>query len=161
LRDAVKSSRKFEQELQTLRILSKNDSYINSQISILEKPSKHGISDIHQLKQELASISEIIFKKERENKQNKSLLDKTAINLSSVVHIQKISGDDGSKKPEDIIARSNSYIETGKLDLAIKELSYLTDADKILLNDWVEKARSNLASQEAAENIFQHVIAYN
>ena len=156
MRDAVKESRKFDRELEELRNYSLGDNYIKNQIAILEKSAKYGIQDISSLNQEFSTVSEKILKNHRKEKPTKSLLDKVALNFSSVIHIRKVSGDEDSKKPEDLMALAGSYITSGNVESAINELNKLSSDDNAALSNWLEKATNYVKSHDASDAIFKY-----
>jgi hypothetical protein len=156
LREAVREAKKYESELRTLRSLSKGDNFVEGKVKILEKTAKDGTLPLQVLNSEFVFASEKILRKYREEKPNKSLLDKTALNFAKVVHIRKVSADDRSDRTEDILARSSKYIESGNIELALKEIENLSSSEKELLSSWTPKAEDFVSSHIASEDIFQY-----
>lgn len=156
MRDTVKESKKYNIELESLRIFSKDDTYIESHIAVLEKTAIYGIPTLTNLQQEFSTISEKILKQSLLKKPNKTLLDKVALKFSSVVHIRKVSGDESSKANKDIFARASRAIESGNIELAISELNKLSEPDLKTLDNWIEKSKNYVNSINAAEAIFKY-----
>lgn len=158
LREAVRGAKDYQSELHTLRSFATNDYFVANHIKTLEKTSKSGITPLSALSSQFIETADKILKKSRQEKTDKSLLDKAALTLSSVVHVRKISADDTSTKTEDILARIANHIESGRVDLALKELDGLPAAEKEMLVSWMDKANDFVAIHNASEEIFQHVI---
>ncbi len=161
LRDAVTKSHEYSHQLESTRVFSMGNSFIESQAEILEKSAKYGVTELSILQQEFYGIAEKLFRKTLDQKPNKSLLDVVALKFSSIVHVRKVTAADDSQKSEDIIARANAAVTSGKLELAILEIAKLSAADQKLLTNWIIKAKDYVNSVDAAEAIFKYVILAN
>lgn len=158
LRDAVKKSKDYDSEIESLRISSKSDDYIEKQISIITKNSKQGIPTLASLQQEFSAISAKMLQQSLLKKQNKSTLDKIALKLSGIVHIRKVDADENSKENEDILARANKAVESGNIQSAIDEVSKLPQSDVETLNNWIRKSKDYISSIAASEEILKYAI---
>lgn len=109
------------------------------------------------MKNEFHKTSGIILKNSKNTKSDKSFSEKVTSGFSNLVHIRKVVADEGSLKSEDVLARSNSAIESGNFSKALTELNSLPSTDKQQLSGWITKVKTYISIQEASESIFKYV----
>lgn len=161
LRDAVLQYRPFESELETLEFLSKGDAFLQGNINILKENARYGLSDSSYLKNEFIISANKVIEYARQHKKDKSFFDKAVLKLSSIVDVQKVTGNEDSNKIEDIIARARTAVNANKIDIAINEIqnleSNLTEQKSPNFSHWLEIANNYLITKNAAEDIFHYV----
>jgi hypothetical protein len=156
LRDAVRESKSFANEIESIRIAAKDDAQIEENLKILEKNSSHGIASIANLKVEFDQLASTILEDSKRNKENKTLVDKASLPLFSMVKVQKIEADAANNQPDDILARAYKHLLQDDLDGAISEAKTLPEEPKKMASEWIEKAESNIAARAASEKIFAY-----
>jgi len=157
LRDAVNSTKSFEEELKTFKFFAKDKEDLNYSISVLEKHSRKGVVSLDTLKTDFEAMTNEILNISRKEKETPTILDQVAVQLSDLVQIRKVEADMSGTSVDDIIARVTKHLAQSDIEQAIKEIEKITGDSKILVLSWIESAKSYVDSKKATEEIFFYV----
>lgn len=157
LRDAIRSTKSFDRELDALKLFKTDQKEFQDNIMVLERYSRAGVPDMAKLKNDFDKIADKIVNTARQEKENPDAVDKIAMKFSSVVSIRK-TGDIQGTGGEEIIARAQNYLEHNNIESATKELQSLNGNAANVAKEWLDEANAMLITSQASDKIFNYVV---
>jgi hypothetical protein len=156
VREALRSSAPFSEDLSQLKELATDQPEIKKSIAVLEPYMKTGIPTLAILKRKFESIAPSIIRA-NQGAIDSGWIDQTLDRLSSLVSIRKSGSNVKGNDVEAIIARAEENLKTADLPAALSVLGALPEKSREAAADWIRSAKIRLAAERAIASL--HVLA--
>jgi hypothetical protein len=156
VREALRSSAPFSEDLSQLKELATDQPEIEKSIAVLEPFMKTGIPTLAILKRKFESIAPSIIRA-NQGTIDSGWIDQTLDRLSALVLIRKSGSNVKGNDVEAIIARAEENLKTADLTAALSVLGTLPEKSREAAADWIRSAKIRLAAERAIASL--HVLA--
>lgn len=157
LRDALRSSQPFADQLTAVEALAKKRPQIAGSLASLEAASKTGVATMPELRRRFATVAAAIVHA-GEGDGGTDLGSKIVARLRSLVTIRRIDGQ-AQNPTEAAIAAAEKALDGGDLAGAVNALGALQGAPAEAAKPWLEAARKRLAVEQALAAVQGRLVA--
>lgn len=155
--EATKTGQPYKEELGIITLNIPEDSNLDDDIQTLKLHQTASIPTVQTLQANFNNVIDKILHAERQSKPNPSFMDKASLMFSDVISIRKIGSDALSNETEDILARTETFLNQYNIKASIEEIKKLSDKTAPLAKNWVSDAEKHIAVKEASEKIFDYI----
>jgi hypothetical protein len=156
VREALRSSAPFSEDLSHLKELVTDRPEIKKSIAVLEPHMKTGIPTLAILTRKFESIAPSIIRA-NQDAIDRGWIDQTLDRLSSLVSIRKSGSNIKGNDVEAIVARAEENLRSADIPAALKVLETLPEKSREAAKNWVRSAKIRLSAERAIASL--HVLA--
>jgi len=158
LREALRGSRPFAAELETVQSLAADRPGYGEALAPLVPLAARGVPTREALTLRFAPLAQLAARAAIAP-EGAGWLDHTLARLSGLVTIRRTGEDESDTRPTAAIARAESRLELGDLAGAVDALDALAGAPAQVLAEWLADARARLAVERAAAALTTQALA--
>ncbi|MDA0239379.1 MAG: uroporphyrinogen-III synthase, partial [Proteobacteria bacterium] len=147
LREAVRASRLFTEEVAAIQALASGDAEIDSQLAILKPFAAKGVATAEQLRARFEQRAGLIVRAEI-IPDGSGWVDRTISRLTEAVRWRRTNNLE-ENGVEAIVARAERKLATADIAGAISELSALSEKALAVAQPWIVDARSHVTAEAA------------
>jgi len=159
VREALRSSAPFADDLLQLKKLTADKSDIKKLIAVLEPYMKSGILTLAVLRSRFESVAADIVQKNQKTA-GEGWIAISLDRLSSLVSIRKTGANVKGSDVQSIVARTEGVLKTADLPAAIKSLNTLPENSKAVAADWIRAAKARVTAERAIAVLHVYAVAY-
>ena len=159
VREALRSSAPFADDLNQLKKRAKGQPDIAKSIAVLEPHMKMGIPTLAILRNRFDAVAADIVRASHK-KAGKGWVAQTLEQLSSLVSIRKSGANVKGGDVQSIVARTEGILKTADLPAAVKALETLPENSKAVAAEWIRDAKARLAAERAIAALHVYAVAY-
>lgn len=157
LREAVRASRTFTEELAALQALASGDGEVESQLALLKPFADKGVATVEQLRARFEQRAGLIVRAEQ-IPGGSGWVDRTIDRLTAAVRWRRTDNLEGNGA-DAIVARAERKLATADIAGAISELSALSVKALAVAQPWIIDARSHVTVEAAISTLQSLTIA--
>jgi hypothetical protein len=150
---AISKAEPFDQALQSLKVLVKDDAAMGETVAVLEPMAAGGVPTLGLLK---SSFSETSSRALLAAGGDTSLTDKVSNNLFGIINMRPAGGDAEGEDIRAVLSRAQARLSSDDLNGAITELSSLDGDAAAAVGSWIEMAEGRLAAEAAVQDLRSH-----
>lgn len=157
IRDAARSGKSFEQELDLLCHLHEQETTIQELCSQLEDYAP-GIEQTWELQQEFATIADMIVSAAQKDRPTESMWDSVTKFLFSWIQLRKIGKDALLlETTEGFVARAEEALRAGDISNAVAQVKSIREPSaREISAAWLERAQAWIDTHEYLDRLFYH-----
>lgn len=157
LREALRGSSPFVQELDSLKAIAPEEGAITEALANLSRYAPAGVLTMDTLRQQFDDVASTIVAADSAMK-GEGWMDTTVNRLKGLVSIRRTDGAPGGSA-EALVADADAKLEQGDLQGALKSLEGLSDTARKAASGWLTAAKARLAVEKAMATLHVHSVS--
>lgn len=145
----LRDGESYDSDMRQLMLLAADSGLNHEALETLSTYADDGAPSLAQLIDLFDEAAQEAVPASLAAKENPSFSDEMRGHLSRVVTIRRINADTTEDSDEAQIARAETELHMGNVDMALTHLEQLSDTPRELFSPWVSAAESHLAAQDA------------
>ena len=158
LREALKSSAPFVNELQALRAVAGDGPGVADALELLRPHAGKGISSLEDLRARFDTVASDIARATMKL-EGEGWIARVVNRLMALVTVRRAVDETTLEGVEGIVARAEASLKRGDLGAAIAEVESLDGAAAETVVPWLAVARARLAAEQAMAKLHVHAIS--
>jgi hypothetical protein len=159
VRDALRSSAPFVDDLKHLKKRAAGQPDIEKSIAVLEPYMKSGVLTLAALRNQFDAVASDIVRT-NQKKAGKGWVAQTLEQLSSLVSIRKTGANSKGSDVQAIVARAEGILKTADLMAVVKTLETLPVHLRAVAAEWIRNAKARSAAERAIAALHIYAVAY-
>ncbi|MGI9499356.1 MAG: mitofilin family membrane protein [Geminicoccaceae bacterium] len=150
---AITKAEPFDNSLQSLKSLLRDDAVLGETLSVLEPMAVDGVPALVELKREFGQMASRVLLAEEGDR---SITDQVSDNVFGIFKMRPAGAEAEGIGSRAVLSRAQANLSNDDLDGAIAELSDLEGAASEAASAWVERAKGRLSAEAAVVDLRTH-----
>ena len=150
---AIARAEPFDDILQSLRSLVRDDTVIGGSLSVLEPMAADGVPTLSMLKSSFGPMASRVMLAEEGDQ---TIVDRVGSNVFGIINMRPAGADAEGSSSRAVLARAQSKLSGDDLDGALTELAMLEGNAAEEAKSWIENAKGRLSAEAAVIDLRSH-----